>query len=117
MNVNVQSTKHAKWTTRIWRTLAALDDAISVSPMEHWKNATQRWNKKFGLKVSRSALTVDEISTQRPRYLIYDSARALVGRDRQHGWSAQCRGNDARAAAGLWSVPNRRVRGGSKDRI
>jgi hypothetical protein len=35
MNVNMQSTKHAKWTTRIWRTLAASDDAISVSPMEH----------------------------------------------------------------------------------
>jgi hypothetical protein len=35
MSVNMQSTKHAKWTTRLWRTLAALDQAISVSPMEH----------------------------------------------------------------------------------
>ena len=35
MSVNMQSTKHAKWTTRMWRTLAALDEAISVSPMEH----------------------------------------------------------------------------------
>ena len=35
MSVNMQSTKHAKWTTRVWRTLAALDEAISVSPMEH----------------------------------------------------------------------------------
>jgi hypothetical protein len=35
MNVNMQSTKHAKWMTRMWRTLAALDEAISVSPMEH----------------------------------------------------------------------------------
>ena len=35
MNVNMQSTKHAKWTTRMWRTLAALDEGISVSPMEH----------------------------------------------------------------------------------
>jgi hypothetical protein len=35
MSVNMQSTKHAKWTTRLWRTLAALDEAISVSAMEH----------------------------------------------------------------------------------
>ena len=35
MSVNMQSTKHTKWTTRMWRTLAALDEAISVSPMEH----------------------------------------------------------------------------------
>ena len=35
MSVNMQSTKQAKWTTRVWRTLAALDEAISVSPMEH----------------------------------------------------------------------------------
>ena len=35
MNVNMQSTKPAKWTTRMWRTLAALDEVISVSPMEH----------------------------------------------------------------------------------
>jgi len=35
MSVNMQSTKHAKWTTRVWRTLAALDEAISVSPTEH----------------------------------------------------------------------------------
>ena len=35
MSVNMQSTKHAKWTTRLWRILAALDEAISVSPMEH----------------------------------------------------------------------------------
>jgi len=41
MSVNMQSTKHAKWTTRVWRTLAALDEAISVSPMEHWKSALQ----------------------------------------------------------------------------
>ena len=34
MNVNMQSTKHAKWTTRMWRALAALAEAISVSPME-----------------------------------------------------------------------------------
>jgi hypothetical protein len=34
MNVNMQSTKHAKWTTRMWRSLAALAEAISVSPME-----------------------------------------------------------------------------------
>ena len=34
MSVNMQSTKHAKWTTRLWRILAALDEAISVSPME-----------------------------------------------------------------------------------
>jgi len=34
MSVNMQSTKQAKWTTRVWRTLAALDEAISVSPME-----------------------------------------------------------------------------------
>jgi hypothetical protein len=33
MSVNMQSTKHAKWATRVWRTLAALDAAISVSPM------------------------------------------------------------------------------------
>jgi hypothetical protein len=37
MSVNMQSTKHAKWTTRLWRTLAALDEAISVSAMEHLK--------------------------------------------------------------------------------
>ena len=35
MSVNMQSTKHAKWMTRLWRTLAALDEAISVSPMGH----------------------------------------------------------------------------------
>ena len=37
MSENMQSTKHAKWTTRLWRTLnlAALDEAISVSAMEH----------------------------------------------------------------------------------
>jgi hypothetical protein len=35
MNVNMQPTRHAKWTTRMWQTLAALDEAISVSPMEH----------------------------------------------------------------------------------
>jgi hypothetical protein len=35
MNVNMQSTRHAKWTTRMWQTLAALDEAISVSQMEH----------------------------------------------------------------------------------
>jgi len=35
MNVNMQSTRQAKWTTRMWQTLAALDEAISVSPMEH----------------------------------------------------------------------------------
>jgi hypothetical protein len=35
MSVNMQSTKQAKWTPRVWRTLAALDEAISVSPMEH----------------------------------------------------------------------------------
>jgi hypothetical protein len=35
MNVNMQSTRHAKWTTRMWQTLAVLDEAISVSPMEH----------------------------------------------------------------------------------
>ena len=35
MNVNVQSAKHAKWATLMWRTLAALDVAISVGPMEH----------------------------------------------------------------------------------
>jgi hypothetical protein len=35
MSVNMQSKKHAKWTTRLWRTLAALDEAISVSAMEH----------------------------------------------------------------------------------
>ena len=35
MNVNMQSTRHAKWTTRMWQTLAALDEAISVNPMEH----------------------------------------------------------------------------------
>ena len=39
MSVNMQSTKHTKWTTRMWRTLAALDEAISVSPMEHLQNA------------------------------------------------------------------------------
>ena len=38
MSVNMQSTKHAKWTTRLWRTLAALDEAISVSAMETWKS-------------------------------------------------------------------------------
>ena len=35
MSVNMQSTKHTKWTTRMWRTLAALGEAIDVSPMEH----------------------------------------------------------------------------------
>ena len=35
MSVNMPSTKYAKWTTRLWRTLAALDEAISVSAMEH----------------------------------------------------------------------------------
>ena len=35
MSVNMQSTKYAKWTTRMCRTLAALDEAISVSSMEH----------------------------------------------------------------------------------
>jgi hypothetical protein len=35
MSVNMQSTKHAKWTARAWRTLVALDEAVSVSPMEH----------------------------------------------------------------------------------
>ena len=35
MNVSMQSTKRAKWTTRMWRTLAALDEAISARPMEH----------------------------------------------------------------------------------
>jgi hypothetical protein len=35
MSVNMQSTKHAKRTTRMWRTLAALNEATSVSPMEH----------------------------------------------------------------------------------
>ena len=35
MNVNMQSTKHAKWTTRMWQILAALDEGISVSTMEH----------------------------------------------------------------------------------
>ena len=34
MSVNMQSTKHTKWTTRLWRTLAALDEAISVSAMQ-----------------------------------------------------------------------------------
>ena len=35
MSMNMQSTKQAKWMTRVWRTLAALDEAISVGPMEH----------------------------------------------------------------------------------
>ena len=35
MSVNMQSTKYAKWMTRVWRTLAALDEAIGVNPMEH----------------------------------------------------------------------------------
>lgn len=56
MNVNMQSTKNAKWTTRMWRTLAALDEAICVSPMGTWKGASQRWNRKFGPEVSRRAL-------------------------------------------------------------
>ena len=30
MNVSMQSTKRAKWTTRMWRTLAALDEAIGI---------------------------------------------------------------------------------------
>ena len=34
MSVNVQSAKHPKWPTRVWRRLAALDAAISVSPTE-----------------------------------------------------------------------------------
>ena len=38
MNVNMQSTKPAKWTTRMWRTLAALDEAFSAGPMEHLEN-------------------------------------------------------------------------------
>jgi hypothetical protein len=31
MSVNMQSTKQAKWTTRVWRTLAALDEGFLVS--------------------------------------------------------------------------------------
>jgi hypothetical protein len=57
MSVNMQSTKHAKWTTRLWRTLAALDEATSVSPMEHLESASQFWNRNCGPEVSRRALT------------------------------------------------------------
>jgi hypothetical protein len=48
MSVNMQSTKHTKWTTRMWRTLAALDEAISVSPMEHLQKRIAVLEQKVG---------------------------------------------------------------------
>jgi hypothetical protein len=48
MSVNTQTTKHPKWTTRMWRTLAALDEAISVSPMEHLQKRIAALEKKVG---------------------------------------------------------------------
>jgi NAD(P)-dependent dehydrogenase (short-subunit alcohol dehydrogenase family) len=48
MSVNMQSTKHTKWTTRMWRTLAALDEGISVSPMEHLQNRIAALEQKVG---------------------------------------------------------------------
>jgi hypothetical protein len=48
MSVNMQSTKHTKWTTRMWRTLAALDEAISVSPMEHLQKRIAALEQKVG---------------------------------------------------------------------
>jgi len=48
MSVNMQSTKHTKWTTRMWRTLAALDEAISVSPMEHLEKRVAALEQKVG---------------------------------------------------------------------
>ena len=48
MSVNMQSTKHTKWTTRMWRTLAALDEAISVSPMEHLQKRIVALEQKVG---------------------------------------------------------------------
>jgi hypothetical protein len=48
MSVNMQSTKHTKWTTRMWRTLAALDEAISVSPMEHLQKRIAALEQKIG---------------------------------------------------------------------
>ena len=47
MSVNIQSTKHAKWTTRLWRTLAALDQAISVSAMEHLEKRIAVLEQRF----------------------------------------------------------------------
>jgi hypothetical protein len=44
MSVNMQSTKHTKWTTRMWRTLAALDD----SPMEHLQKRIAVLEQKVG---------------------------------------------------------------------
>jgi hypothetical protein len=49
MGPNLQSTKHTKWTIRMWRTLAAWEEAISASPREHLEKAqSQRWNRKLG---------------------------------------------------------------------
>jgi hypothetical protein len=48
MNVNIQSTKHAKWTTKLWRTLAAWEGAISVSPMEHLERRIAVLEQKVG---------------------------------------------------------------------
>jgi len=45
MSVNMQSTKHTKWTTRMWRTLAALDEA---SPMEHVQKRIAALEQKAG---------------------------------------------------------------------
>ena len=48
MSVNIQSTKRTKWTTRMLRTLAALDEAISVSPMEHLQKRIAALEQKVG---------------------------------------------------------------------
>jgi hypothetical protein len=65
MSVNMQSTKHAKWTTRVWRILAALNEVISISPVEHLeKRILQFWNRKCGPEVSRCALTRNRSPTK-----------------------------------------------------
>jgi hypothetical protein len=48
MSVNMQSTKHTKWTTRMWRTLAAWQEAISVSPMEQLEKRIAALEQKVG---------------------------------------------------------------------